>query len=85
MENDPFKEIQRQIEGLKRQLEEKDEQILELDAQITELTAYINMLQERFTGLSLEMNDLFAANPSKKRGTYARDSIVYQAESGDTE
>ncbi|AKB84951.1 hypothetical protein [Methanococcoides methylutens] len=83
MENDPFKEIQRQIEGLKRQLQEKDDHILELDAQITELTAYINMLQERFTGLSLEMNDMFASNPSKKRGTYARDSIVYQAESNE--
>ena len=83
MENDPFKEIQRQIEGLKRQLQEKDEQIIDLDAQITELTAYINMLQEKFAGLSLEMNDLFAANPSKKRGTYSRDSIVYHAESGE--
>jgi len=27
------------------------------------------------------MSELFASNPSKKRGTYARDSIVYQSES----
>ncbi|KGK98578.1 hypothetical protein LI82_06815 [Methanococcoides methylutens] len=84
MENDPFKEIQRQIEGLKRQLQEKDEMIMDLDGQITELTAYINMLHERFTGLSLEMGELFESNPSKKRGTYARDSIVYQSESEET-
>ncbi|WP_445475866.1 hypothetical protein ACT9XH_03795 [Methanococcoides methylutens] len=84
MENDPFKEIQRQIEGLKRQLQDKDEQIMDLDSQITELTAYINMLHERFTGLSLEMSELFASNPSKKRGTYARDSIIYQSKSEDT-
>ncbi|WP_135606827.1 hypothetical protein [Methanococcoides sp. NM1] len=85
MENDPFKEIQRQIEGLKRQLQEKDEMIMDLDGQITELTAYINMLHERFTGLSLEMSELFDSNPSKKRGTYARDSIVYHSGSEEKE
>ena len=80
MENDPFKQIQKQIDELKRQLDEKDNKIADLDGQIVELTTYINMLYERFSGLSDEMNELFDANPSQKRGIYARDSIVYSSE-----
>jgi len=80
MENDPFKQIQKQIDELKRQLDEKDERIVDLDGQIVELTSYINMLNERFIGHSDEMKELFDANPSQKRGIYARDSIVYSAD-----
>ncbi|NPE27525.1 hypothetical protein HNV12_05985 [Methanococcoides sp. SA1] len=80
MENDPFKQIQKQIDELKHQLEEKDNKIADLDGQIVELTTYINMLYERFSGHSDEMNQLFDANPSQKRGIYARDSIVYSAD-----
>ena len=80
MENDPFKQIQKQIDELKHQLEEKDNKIADLDGQIVELTTYINMLYERFSGHFDEMNQLFDANPSQKRGIYARDSIVYTEE-----